>query len=133
MLTRVNGVRALAIAGLAIVASVPTVAAPLTVATAQGKVAGKLVAEGKVRAFLGLPYAAPPVGPLRWKAPEPPAAWKGERDATKFGARCEQWPIWKDYIFLDSGPSEDCLYLNVFAPSQPAHFCDFSQRKFDDL
>lgn len=88
-----------------------------TVTTAQGKVSGKLIAGGKVRAFLGLPYAAPPVGELRWKAPEPPAAWKGVRDATKYGARCEQWPIWADYIFQDAGPSEDCLYLNVYAPS----------------
>ena len=92
-------------------------AAQLTVTTAQGKAAGKPMAEGKVRAFLGLPYAAPPVGHLRWKAPQPPAAWKGVRDATTFGARCEQWPIWADYIFQDAGPSEDCLYLNVYAPA----------------
>jgi para-nitrobenzyl esterase len=107
---------ALAIAGVAMSAGVPAVAAP-TVTTAQGKVEGKLIDEGTVRAFLGLPYAAPPVGQLRWKAPEPPAAWKGARDATNFGARCEQWPIWKDYLFLDSGPSEDCLYLNVYVPA----------------
>jgi para-nitrobenzyl esterase len=93
------------------------VAGAPTVTTAQGTVEGKLIDEGKVRAFLGLPYAAPPVGQLRWKAPQPPAAWKGARDATKFGARCEQRPIWKDYLFLDSGPSEDCLYLNVYAPA----------------
>ncbi len=39
------------------------------------------------------------------------------RDATKFGARCEQWHVWNDYIFLDAGPSEDCLYLNVYTPA----------------
>jgi para-nitrobenzyl esterase len=87
------------------------------VTTAQGKATGISIAEGKVRAFLGLPYAAPPVGQLRWKAPQPPTAWKGIRDATKYGARCEQWPIWADYLFQDSGPSEDCLYLNVYAPA----------------
>jgi para-nitrobenzyl esterase len=87
----------------------------LKVETAQGTVQGK--AAGSVKAFLGLPYAAPPVGELRWKAPSAPAAWKGVRDATKFGARCAQWPIWKDYIFDDAGPSEDCLYLNVYAPA----------------
>ena len=69
------------------------------------------------KAFLGVPYAAPPVGELRWRAPKLPAAWKGVRDATKFAARCEQWHIWNDYIFLDSGPTEDCLYLNVYVPA----------------
>ncbi len=98
-------------------ACVPAVAGPLTVTTAQGKLEGKAIEEGTVRAFLGLPYAAPPVGRLRWKAPSPPAAWKGVRDATKFGARCEQWHIWNDYLFLDSGPGEDCLYLNVYTPA----------------
>jgi para-nitrobenzyl esterase len=107
----------LAIVGLAMSAWAPAVAGPLTVTTAQGKVEGKLIDEETVRAFLGLPYAAPPVGQLRWMAPSPPAAWKGVRDATKFGARCEQWHIWNDYLFLDSGPSEDCLYLNVYTPA----------------
>jgi para-nitrobenzyl esterase len=96
---------------------VPAVAAPPSVTTVQGSVVGKRVQGGNVVAFLGLPYAAPPVGLLRWKPPEPVAAWKGVRNATKFGARCEQWPVWSDYLFLDSGPSEDCLYLNVYTPA----------------
>jgi para-nitrobenzyl esterase len=91
--------------------------APPTVTIAQGQATGKLIQDGTVKAFLGLPYAAPPIGELRWKPPQPPAAWQGVRDATNFGARCEQWHIWDDYIFLDSGPSEDCLYLNVYAPA----------------
>ncbi len=86
--------------------------------TAQGKAEGKLIMDGSQKAFLGLPYAAPPVGQLRWKAPQPPIAWKGTRDATKFGGRCEQWHIWNDYIFLDPGPTEDCLFLNVYAPAK---------------
>ena len=90
---------------------------PLEVKTAQGTVHGKTINDGKVRAFLGVPYAAPPVGELRWKAPQPPAKWSGVRDATAFAARCPQWPIWADYIFLDSGPSEDCLHLNVYSPA----------------
>jgi len=89
----------------------------LTVKTEQGTVHGKLINESKVRAFLGIPYAAPPVGELRWKAPQPAEKWTGVRDATKFAARCGQWPIWKDYIFLDDGPSEDCLHLNVYVPA----------------
>src|ERR1700753_35676 len=88
-----------------------------TATTAQGKVTGKLILNGSQKAFLGLPYAAPPVGALRWRPPQPPAAWKGMRDATQFGGRCEQYHVWNDYIFLDSGPTEDCLYLNVYAPA----------------
>ena len=70
-----------------------------------------------MKAFLGLPYAAPPVGDLRWKAPETAASWKGVRDATKFGAHCAQGVVFADMIFQDAGPSEDCLYLNVYAPA----------------
>lgn len=88
-----------------------------TAKTAQGEVAGKWILDDTQKAFLGLPYAAPPVGQLRWRAPQPPATWKGMRDATKFAGRCEQWHIWNDYIFLDPGPTEDCLYLNVYAPA----------------
>ena len=88
-----------------------------TVKTVQGDAAGKWILNDTQKAFLGLPYAAPPINELRWKAPQPPSAWKGVRDATKFAARCEQWHVWNDYIFLDSGPSEDCLYLNVYAPA----------------
>jgi para-nitrobenzyl esterase len=88
-----------------------------TVKIGQGEAAGKWILEGSQKAFLGLPYAAPPTGGLRWKAPQPAMPWTGVRDATKFGARCEQWHVWNDYIFLDAGPSEDCLYLNVYTPA----------------
>jgi len=89
----------------------------LTVKTEQGKVKGKTINDGKVKAFLGLPYAAPPVGNLRWKAPLPPAKWKGERDGTKFASHCAQNRVFEDMVFLDPGISEDCLYLNIYAPS----------------
>lgn len=91
-------------------------APPPKLKTAQGEAVGKWIHGDAEKAFLGLPYAAPPVGDLRWKAPQPPTAWLGTRDATEFGARCEQWHIWDDYIFQDAGPSEDCLFLNVYAP-----------------
>jgi para-nitrobenzyl esterase len=84
--------------------------------TKSGAVKGSLSADGKVREFKGIPFAAPPVGPLRWKAPEPVAAWAGVREATAFGARCMQGNVFGDMVFRDSGPSEDCLYLNVWAP-----------------
>ena len=62
-------------------------------------------------AFLGVPYAAPPVGDLRWKPPQPVRPWAGMRRATKFGAACPQLPAgWLPYI----GWNEDCLYLNVW-------------------
>ena len=62
-------------------------------------------------AFLGVPYAAPPVGDLRWKPPQPVRPWTGMRRATKFGAACPQLPAgWLPYI----GWNEDCLYLNVW-------------------
>jgi para-nitrobenzyl esterase len=88
----------------------------MTVRTVQGKAHGKTINEGKVRAFLGLPYAAAPVGDLRWRAPQPAATWKGVRDATNFGAHCAQNRVFDDMIFPDPGPSEDCLYLNVYTP-----------------
>ena len=89
----------------------------LTVKTEQGKVHGKTINDGKVKAFLGLPYAAPPTGDLRWKAPKPAAKWKGDRDATKFGAHCAQGRVFDDMIFQDGDGSEDCLFLNVYAPA----------------
>lgn len=89
----------------------------MTVKTEQGKVHGKTINNGNVRAFLSLPYAAPPIGDLRWKPPAPPLRWHGLRDATSYGARCAQNDAFPDMIFQDSGPSEDCLFLNVFVPS----------------
>jgi para-nitrobenzyl esterase len=97
--------------------SAPAHADSLTVKTEQGKVHGKLIHDGQARAFLGLPYAAPPVGELRWKAPEPPAKWGEMREATQYGPRCMQGNEFDDMVFQDSGPSEDCLFLNVFTPA----------------
>jgi para-nitrobenzyl esterase len=107
----------LMVAGSMLGFSTRSYADSLTVMTEQGKVRGKTLNGGKVKAFLGLPYAAPPVGDLRWKAPEPPAKWKGERDAASFGAHCAQNHVFDDMVFQDSGPSEDCLFLNVYAPA----------------
>jgi para-nitrobenzyl esterase len=108
---------ALAAAGLALGISVRASADSLTVKVEQGKVHGKTINDGKVKAFLGLPYAAPPVGDLRWRAPQAAAKWKGERDATKYGASCAQNHVFDDMVFQDAGASEDCLFLNVFAPA----------------
>jgi len=80
-----------------------------------GPVKGKLSADGKVKVFLGIPFAAPPVGPLRWKPPQPPAPWTAARDATNYGSRCMQAGLFK-VAYLDPGESEDCLTINVWAP-----------------
>jgi para-nitrobenzyl esterase len=84
--------------------------------TANGILEGVVSADGKVRTFKGIPYAAPPVGPLRWKAPQPIAPWKGVRKAVDYGARCMQKEVYSDMVFYDDGPSEDCLYLNLWMP-----------------
>jgi para-nitrobenzyl esterase len=73
-----------------------------------------------VAAFKGIPFAAPPVGALRWKAPQPASHWKGVREAVEFGPRCMQGPIYNDMVFRDKGPSEDCLYLNVWTAAASA-------------
>src|ERR1700761_7763750 len=74
---------------------------------------------GKIAVFHGIPFAAPPVGPLRWKEPQPVASWSGVRRASEYGARCMQGRIYGDMIFHDDGPSEDCLYLNLWMPAHP--------------
>ncbi len=65
---------------------------------------------------MGIPFAAPPVGPLRWHPPQPVQPWKGVRLATRFGPRCMQLPVFSDMVFRSDGMSEDCLYLNVWVP-----------------
>ncbi|MGZ3375473.1 MAG: carboxylesterase/lipase family protein [Phenylobacterium sp.] len=80
-----------------------------------GVVAG--AAGGDVVSFKGIPFAAPPVGPLRWRAPQPAAHWSGVREAKAFGAACPQ-PHVTDQDWQQVGPtSEDCLFLNVYEPA----------------
>ena len=84
------------------------------VKTSAGVVSGATSSDGFVSIYRGIPFAAPPVGALRWKAPHPAATWEGDRDATTFGARCMQGSLFADMIFRDT-MSEDCLYLNVWS------------------
>lgn len=85
---------------------------PAVVTTGNGEVRG--VVDEEVRQFDGIPYAAPPVGDLRWELPQPPADWSGVRDATEPGAPCVQPDITTGERL--EGSSEDCLYLNVTVP-----------------
>jgi len=91
--------------------------------TAAGDVEGQANNGSGIRTFLGIPYAEPPVGPLRWKPPKAAPAWTGVRQATEFGSRCMQDSVYSDMVFRDKGISEDCLYLNVWTPatSSSAH------------
>lgn len=88
-------------------------AAPTVVGTTEGRVRG--TTDGDLRTFQGIPYAAPPVGALRWASPKPAAAWTGVREATAPGAPCAQ-P--KGLPIGVPSESEDCLYLNVTAPAE---------------
>ena len=83
------------------------------VRTAGGLVSGADVAG--VDSFLGLPYAAPPVGNLRWRPPGPRRPGRGVRDATQFGPSCPQ-ALTGNPLLPPGTISEDCLYLNVYAP-----------------
>ena len=83
---------------------------PLDVVIDSGTIHGKQ--SGDVHVFLGVPYAAPPVGPLRWKKPQPVAPFDGVRDARQTGSQCPQ-----SFSFTGAGGDEDCLYLNVWAPA----------------
>jgi para-nitrobenzyl esterase len=91
------------------------------VATETGTVEGRLA--GAVHAFLGIPYAAAPVGQRRWRPPEPAAPWQGIRQANAHGPSAWQ-PVapegfgpWTREFVVQDGVSEDCLYLNVWAPA----------------
>ena len=88
---------------------------PPRATVAEGTLSG--TTEGGIHAFKGIPYAAPPVGDLRWRAPQPPAAWTGERDATRVGAVCVQAPANGDPGVGPFPASEDCLTLNVWSPT----------------
>ena len=89
------------------------------VTTQSGPLQG--VSEHGVLAYKGIPYAAPPVGDLRWRAPRPPAAWRDTRKADAFARGCIALPGIPLEFGGDPGPhSEDCLYLNVWTPKADA-------------
>lgn len=86
---------------------------PLVIATEHGRVRG--AADQGTHVFRGIPYAAPPLGELRFRPPQPPVAWEDTRDATAFGNKCPQTSVLGTVI-----GDEDCLNLNVWRPSTPA-------------
>ena len=105
---------ALAVSGLAFA----TAGANDTIKIEGGLISGT-TADG-VRSFKGIPFAAPPVGELRWKAPQPVAPWQGVRECNVFGAECPQspYPAGSLYVSPPQKQSEDCLYLNVWTAAK---------------
>jgi para-nitrobenzyl esterase len=85
---------------------------------AGGRIAG--VVANDIVSFKGIPFAAPPVGPLRWKAPEPVKPWTGVKQAAAFGPSCMQDPMFARLFGAPPEMSEDCLYLNVWTPAKAA-------------
>jgi para-nitrobenzyl esterase len=112
------------VAGLAVVvglcvpalppASASAVGGGVVVATHAGKVRGAVTGHG-TRRFLGIPFAQPPVGALRWRPPQAVTPWRGVRPATSFGSRCVQPPSQDATSGLVG--AEDCLHLNVYTPA----------------
>ncbi len=104
-------------AALAALAMAPIVASaqPDQVKVDTGALSGA-VKDG-VLSFKGIPFAAPPVGALRWRPPQPAAAWSGVRPATEYGHDCMQKPFPSDAAPLGTAPAEDCLVMNVWRPA----------------
>ena len=89
-----------------------------------GKIKGIPCGWPSITVFYGIPYAAPPVGDLRWKAPQPAVGWEGVRDCARASAKCWQLGVGKGSFFehefypYEEEMDEDCLYLNVWTPAQ---------------
>ncbi len=98
-------------------------AAPTTIVrVAEGALEGVRSADGHTRSFKGIPYARPPVGPLRWREPAAPERWEGVRPALAFGPTAPQLPVVANSLYAGGHEhqSEDCLTLNVWTPGHSA-------------
>jgi para-nitrobenzyl esterase len=96
------------------------------ITTKAGKIKGHWSSDSKIMAFKGIPYAAPPVGGLRWKAPQPATPWQGVKECNRFSASPMQpkpvpFSMWSAEFLIPQEPiGEDCLYLNVWTASKSA-------------
>jgi para-nitrobenzyl esterase len=117
MKIRILGFAAFACAAALALGSTAPAQGPKPVRTQAGLVQGTV--EDGIASYKGIPFAAPPVGDLRWHAPEPPAPWKGVKRADQFAPACMQIPIVMPALGITAVPvSEDCLYLNVWTPAK---------------
>ena len=91
---------------------------PVQIKISNGLIEGNYNTHTGIQTYLGIPFAQPPVGPLRWKAPQPPVNWKGVKETKRFGPRPMQTIVWGDMNSRSNGVSEDCLYLNVWTPAK---------------
>ncbi|TDD99569.1 carboxylesterase/lipase family protein [Flavobacterium cellulosilyticum] len=91
---------------------------PVQVTTTNGIIEGEFDVKTSIQSFKGIPFAQPPVGDLRWKAPHAVLNWTGVKQTKKFGPRAVQSYIFGDMVFRSDGISEDCLYLNVWTPAK---------------
>jgi len=107
-----------------IFAAVLPLAAAITdpVRVEQGQLSGVPGTDPGVRVYKGVPFAAPPVGDLRWRAPKPAADWPGVRKADQFSATCMQTPYPQGSLYYSEAQpvSEDCLYLNIWTAAKSA-------------
>lgn len=90
---------------------------PIQLSIQNGRLEGSRNAKTGVTSFKGIPFAQPPVGSLRWQAPQPVKNWTGLKPAHHFGPNAMQKNVFGDMSFRSSGMSEDCLYLNVWTPT----------------
>ncbi|MDG1572678.1 carboxylesterase family protein [Robiginitalea sp. M366] len=90
---------------------------PVQVMTGKGLIEGQYDTHTGIQTYFGVPFAKPPVGERRWKAPEPMDAWSGVKAAKAFGPRPMQTMVFGDMKSRSQGVSEDCLYLNVWSPA----------------
>jgi para-nitrobenzyl esterase len=100
----------------AVLAAVPFAVQAQTVRIETGQLRGATAAG--VASWKGVPFAAPPVGPLRWRSPQPASRWSGVRDSTAYQSDCMQKPFGGDAAPLGTAPAEDCLYANVWRPAK---------------
>ncbi|KIA86839.1 carboxylesterase/lipase family protein [Flavobacterium sp. AED] len=94
---------------------------PVQITTANGIIEGEFDVKTNIQSFKGIPFAQPPVGNLRWKAPQALTNWVGVKQTKKFGPRAIQSNVFGDMGFRSDGTSEDCLYLNVWSPAKSAN------------
>ena len=94
-----------------------TNAFPVQAQTDKGTIEGNYNTHTGIQTYFGIPFAKPPVGALRWKAPQPMDAWEGVKQTKEFGPRPMQTMVFGDMKSRSAGVSEDCLYLNVWTPA----------------